>query len=123
MAESGTVPATPQFTQQDLNDAYSSLLFDLNQAYWAAIDVNTKDQLFSYVEAVTNIISQLNATDLASRDAAYTALVQQMTTVNNQLTTLQKQINSLINRISTAATIISDIAKVLTVAAQVISKV
>lgn len=108
---------TPE--QQNLSNSYSTLLGDLNQAYWAADSLDEKDQLYSIIEVVTNLITQLNAADLATRDAAYNALKSQVATVNKQLTDLQGKINQLINRISTAAAIISDITQVLTFAAQV----
>jgi hypothetical protein len=120
MGAVGPVPAAIAYSQQDLNDAYSQLLFDLSNAYWAAGDMATKDQLYGYVEVVTNLITQLNATDLTIRDAQYTKASQQINAVNGQLKTLQGQITSLINRISTVSTIVADITKVLTVAAQVI---
>jgi peptidoglycan hydrolase CwlO-like protein len=105
-------------TAQDLNDAYSELLNHLNDAYWAASDMATKDTLYGYIESVSGIITQLDSADLASRDDAYTTLVANVRQLNKQLDTLQQQINKLIARINTAATVISDIAKVLTVAAQ-----
>jgi hypothetical protein len=114
-------PAAAVYSQQDLNDSYSQLLFDLSNAYWAAADMPTKDQLFGYVEVVTNLIAQLNATDLSTRDATYTLTTQQITDVNGKLKILQGQISTIINRITTASTIVSDIAKVLTVAAQVVA--
>lgn len=110
-------PATV-YSQQNLNDAYSQLLFDLNNAYWAAADMATKDQIYGYVEVVTNLITQLNAADLTARDATYTSLSQQVTTVNGQLKTLQQQISKIISRISTVTTILSDITKAIAVAAQ-----
>jgi allophanate hydrolase subunit 1 len=105
--------------QQDLDNAYSILLGDLNQAYWAADSMDVKDQLYGIIEIVTSLITQLVATDLETRNAAYDALLARVGTVNKELKTLQEQINSLINRISTAAAIVSDIAKVLSVAATV----
>ena len=104
---------------QALNDAYSELLDDLNEAYWAAGTLDTKDQIMGAIEIVTNVVSALDAADLATRDAAYTALQNQVTAVNNQLQTLQKQINNIISRINTAASIVSDISKVVSAAAAV----
>ena len=119
MDAQNVVPGPPP-TAQDLSDAYSALLGDLNDAYWAASSLEVKDQLYGIIEAVTSLITQLVAADLASRDAAYAALVAQVAAVNKKLDVLQQQINSMINRINTAATIVSDVAKVLAVAATVI---
>jgi len=112
-------PTGAQYTKQDLEDAYSSLLNDLNDAYWAAGDLRAKDQIYGCIEVITAILTQLDAADLENRDATYSALLQQVTTVNKELDDLQQQINSIISRINTAATIVSDVAKVLTVAAKV----
>jgi len=120
MGAQNVVPDGPPPAAQDLSNAYSALLRDLNDAYWVASSLEVKDQLYGIIEVVTSLITQLVATDLASRDAAYAALVAQVATVNTKLDALQKQINSMISRINTAATIVSDIAKVLAVAARVI---
>lgn len=119
MGAQNVVPAGPQPTAQDLINAYSDLLGDLNEAYWAASSLDVKDKLYAIIEIVTSLITQLVATDLASRNAAYAALVAQVAAVNKKLDALQQQINSMISRINTAATIVSDIAKVLSVVARV----
>jgi chromosome segregation ATPase len=112
--------AAPAYTKDDLKSAYSSLLKDLNDAYWAAADLTAKDQIYANIETVTSVLSQLNAADLQARNSQYTALSQQVATVNKALTELQQQINTIISRISTAATIASDITKVLDIATKVI---
>jgi hypothetical protein len=122
MGSQNVVPAG-QPTVQDLNDAYSELLNDLNDAYWAASSMDAKDQLYGFIEAITSLVAQLNATDLKSRDAAYSALAVQVASVNKQLDALQKQINSLINRINTVAKIVADVAKVVAIAAKVVPAV
>lgn len=121
MGAQNAVPAGPQPTAQDLNNAYSDLLDDLNDAYWAASTLEVKDQLYGAIEAVSNLITQLDATDLTSRDASYAALVANVTNVNKQLDALQKDINTMISRINTAAAIVSNVARVLTVAAKVLT--
>src|ERR1700730_10822783 len=120
MGGQNIVPAGPRPTAHDLNNAYSDLLDDLNEAYWAASSLEVKDQLYGVIEVVNDVITQLDSTDLESRDAAYAALAAKVTNVNKQLDVLQKQINTIISRINTAATIVSDVAKVLSVAAKVI---
>jgi septal ring factor EnvC (AmiA/AmiB activator) len=119
MGSQQVVPAG-QPTKQDLDDAYSDLLDDLNDAYWAASNMDAKDQLYGLTEVVTNLVTQLDATDLSSRNSAYQTLASQIASVNKQLDTLQKQINSLINRINTAAKIVADVAKVASIAAKVV---
>lgn len=123
MGQLNATPVEPQYTKQDLNDAYSALLNDLNDAYWAASDVNAKDEIYGLIEAINTILTEMDAVDLESRDAAYTALLQKVTTVNKGLQVLQKQIDSIIKKISTAAAIVSDVTKVLTVAAKVLPAV
>jgi hypothetical protein len=120
MGAQNVAPAGPQPAKQDLINAYSDLLGDLNDAYWAASSLDVKDQLYGIIEVVTSLVTQLVATDLASRDAAYAALVAQVSSTNKKLDALQQQINSMISRINTATTIVSDVAKVLAVAAKVL---
>jgi hypothetical protein len=118
MGIQNVVPGNPQVSKQPLNNAYAALLQDLNDAYWAANTMDVKDQLYGYIEIVSSAVTQLDATDISSRDVAYAALVANIKDVNNKLGTLQQQINTIISRISTAANIISDIANVLSVTAQ-----
>lgn len=120
MGQLNAMPGAPQYTKQDLDDAYSVLLNDLNDAYWAAGDLTAKDQIYGLIEALNAMLTELDAADLESRDAAYAALLQQVTVVNKGLQSLQKQIDSIIKKINTAAAIISDVTKVLTIAAKVL---
>jgi|SRR5579872_4851225 len=118
----GTNPgsaAASQPSAQDLNDAYSQLLGDLNEAYWAAGTMAVKDQIKGIMDEVSDVIAELDAADLATRNAAYDGLSARVAAVNNQLQILQKQINGIISRINTAASIVSDITKVVSVAAEV----
>ena len=116
----GTNPASAgQPSAQDLDDAYSELLNHLQAAFFAAATPADKAQINSLIHAVTDVITHLVGADLAKRDAAFTALSNQVTTVNTQLQTVQKQIDGIISRISSAATIIADITKVVSLAAQV----
>ena len=121
MGGQNVVPTGPQPSAQELNNAYSDLLDDLNEAYWAAGTLEVKDQLYGMIEAVTDVISALDSADLQSRDVSYASLVAKVSNVNKQLNVLQQNINTMISRINTAAAIVSDVAKVLSVAAKVIS--
>lgn len=107
----------PQPTAQDLNDAYSQLLNDLDTAFFAA-SLADQQQLKPIMDAVTDVITALNAADFSSRDAAFTVLSNQVKKANTQLQTLQQQINGVISRITTAATIVNGITKVVGLAAQ-----
>jgi hypothetical protein len=126
MGTQNPVPAGPRPTAQDLqdlNDAYSDLLDHLNDAYWAASSLEAKDQLYGAIEATSDLVTQLEAADLTSRDSKYLTLVANVTNVNKQLETLQGKINSLISRINTSAAIVSDVAKVLALAGKLIPAV
>ena len=119
MATSNATPAGAQSPQQELEDAYSSLLNSLNEAYWAAGDLNAKDKIYGQSEAVSNLLTQLDAADLEVRDGNYAAISAQVTAVNKGLQSLQNQISTIINRINTASTVAGDVAKVLTAAGNV----
>jgi hypothetical protein len=115
----GTSTAGPGPSPQDLNDAYSELLNDLNAAFFAAADPNDKADLNDLIDMVTDVITGLNAADFSTRDAAFNALGAQVKTANTKLQTLQTQVNGIISKINTAATIVSDITKVAALAAKV----
>jgi len=114
---------TGQPTTQDLSNAYSDLLDDLNEAYWAASSIDVKDRLYGMIEAISDIISALDKADFESRDATYASLAAKVTDINKQLAKLQTQIGSMISRINTAAAIVSDVAKALTLAEKIITAV
>ena len=92
MGGPNVVPAGPQYSKQDLQGAYSTLLNNLNEAYWAASDLNAKDQVYGCIEAVTEVLAQMDAADLENRDAAYLAVLQQVSTVNKGLNDSSKSI-------------------------------
>jgi peptidoglycan hydrolase CwlO-like protein len=118
-SNAGQAAAIVGLSQQDLNDAYSELLDDLNEAYWAAGTLEAKDKIKGYLDTITDTITALDAADLSLRDTAYDVLNTKVTTVNTQLQMLQNQISSLINRINTAASVVSDISKVVSIAARI----
>jgi len=111
--------AGPLPSEQDLNDAYSQLLQDLNVAFNAAGNPDDQADLNDLIDMVTDVITQLNSADFSTRDAAFNALGAQVKAANTKLKTLQTQVDGIIGRISTAATIISDITKVASMAAKV----
>ena len=108
----------PSPSKQDLNDAYSDLLDDLNEAYWAAASLDAKDQIKGVIDIVTDALTALDAADLTVRDAAYAALSNQVASVNGQLEALQAKINGIINRINVATSVITDITNVVSLAAE-----
>ena len=116
--ETNTGPAG-QPSAQDLNDAYSQLLNDLQSAFFAAAAPRDKAEINLLIHAVTDVITHLVGVDLAKRDAAFTALSNQVTTVNQRLETVQQQVDGIVSRINSAATIIADITKVVSLAAKV----
>lgn len=109
----------PISPSQQLNDAYSKLLDDLNDAFWAANTLEAKDQIKGFSEIVTDVITTLDATDLSTRDAQFAAAQTQVTSVNKQLQTLQQQINGIISKINTATAIVSDVTQAISLAAKV----
>jgi sulfur transfer protein SufE len=115
----GTSTAGPGPSPQDLNDAYSELLNDLNAAFFAAADPNDKAELNDLIVMVTDVITGLNAADFSTRDAAFNALGAQVKTVNSRLQTLQAQVNRIIGIISTAAKVVAAINEVVNLAAKV----
>src|SRR5690349_1462458 len=105
-------------TQQDLRDAYFDLYNALNDAYWAASTIEDKDLIHGLAEAAFEIMSDLNAADIKSRNDEYANLTKTVTVVNAKLQTLQDQINSIIHNIGVATSVANAASKVLTFASQ-----
>jgi septation ring formation regulator EzrA len=103
---------------QQLNNYYSDLLDDLKSAYSTSDDA-TKDRLEPSIDGVINIISQINAVDITSRDRQYSELKVQVFSVNKNLKDLQKEIDQIRESVSIASKIISGISTVVSAAEKV----
>jgi hypothetical protein len=108
-----------QVTEDDLS-AYQDLYDQLRQAYWAASNIESKDMLIGLKEAVSDILTDLNRSDLQEGTAEYQTLTTSIKTVNDKLATLKSKIDNLIHDIKLASQIASAIDKVITVAAKFI---
>ena len=105
-------------SQQELHDAYSDLYDAINQAYWVASTIEDKDRIHDMAESVYDIISDLNAADIKSRNADYTTLTKSVTAVNARLQLLQTDINSIIHKVDVATQVVNAATKAMSLASQ-----
>jgi hypothetical protein len=97
----------------DAAATYQAVYDALGRAYWEASDINSKDLIYGAQEAIGEIISALDAQDLATDTNVFIQLRPKITAVNASLQTIQTQISAITKNISTAATVIAAINKAL----------
>lgn len=110
-AATPTVP--PVLTNPGSVQAYQDLYDALGRAYWDASDINSKDTIQGVREAVYDIITQLDESDLATNTAKFLALKSSVKTANDALARIKDQINQITKNINTVGTVIGAISKVL----------
>ena len=103
----------PVLTNPSSVQAYQDLYDALGRAYWDASDINSKDTIQGAREAVYDIITQLDESDLATNTAKFLALKSSINAANDALATIKAQINQITKNINTVGTVIGAISKVL----------
>ncbi|MCU1324428.1 MAG: hypothetical protein JWM43_4077 [Acidobacteriaceae bacterium] len=98
-------------------EAYYQNLFDtLGDAYWAASDLASKDQIQGAREAVHTILTAITRAKIAKNTSELIRLGPMVTKTNVALKQLQKDINGIVKKIQVAADVENAIAKVLSLA-------
>ncbi|CAN5642946.1 hypothetical protein BH10ACI4_BH10ACI4_30260 [soil metagenome] len=98
-------------------EAYYQNLFDtLGDAYWAASDLASKDQIQGAREAVHTILTAITQAKIAQNTSDLIKLGPMVTKTNVALKQLQQDINGIVKKIQVAADVENAIAKVLSLA-------
>jgi len=100
----------------DVHDAFQQLYDALDDAYWAATTIETKDRIRGVAEAILDAITELNRKEFDERSAKFQELGQTMSKVNAKLSQLKDDIDNLIHNIKTAATVASYIDRAIELA-------
>lgn len=100
--------------------AYLALFNALGDAYWAASDLDAKDQIQGVRDAVHRIITEINQAQLEADTAQLINLTPYVTRTNEALKRLQSDISSIVKRIEVAAEVESAIAKVLSLSGKLV---
>jgi hypothetical protein len=107
-----TTPS-PILQNPDAAATYQAVYDALGSAYWEASDINSKDLVYGAQQAIGEIITALDAQDLASNTNVFIQLQPKIAAVNATLQTIQAQITTITKNINTAATLIGVINKAL----------
>ena len=97
----------------DVGDAYATIYDILSKMYWEASTIDTKDQVHGVLEAVGDIIDELDAADLQQNTPKFLALRARIGDANKALQKIQHDVAQITKNISTAAAAVAAIAKVL----------
>lgn len=100
----------------DLSSALKALINAINDAYWSAGDIHSKDTLYNLGQLVTNAYDEIEEEDLAADDAALKSFKTTLAQVNTNLQAVKAQINSLTKSVQDAAAVASAIDKVVSTA-------
>lgn len=103
-------------TQQQLHDAYSDLYDKLNDAYWAASTIDSKDRIHGIAEMIYDILSDLNAEDIKSRNEQFLHVTDQINAINSKLKGLQDEIASIIHNVQVANQVVGAATKAISFA-------
>lgn len=100
-------------SQDELEDSMGSLYAALNEAYWAASTIESKDRIRGAQDLVFDILTSLNVADIKARSSDYTALKGQFTVVQKKLDGLKSDIDEIIHTVTVATKVTDAIGKSL----------
>jgi predicted restriction endonuclease len=101
--------ASQAVTLDQVTNAFQALYEALQDAYWDASDIQTKDQITGVMEVVSDILTDLDQQGVQQDNAALTAIKQQIASIQTKLDTLKTQIDSIIHNVATATQVASAI--------------
>jgi len=100
-------------TNQEVLDALIELHEALDEAYWVASDVATKDRIYGIGRAVYVEQTRLSRLAIAERGKRYKAVNVDIKRVGERLKKLQDDIDDMIQAIDTVGQVVSAVGKVL----------
>jgi Xaa-Pro aminopeptidase len=109
-----SVPAPPP--SADPKTYYQQLFDALGEAYWAASDLDAKDQIQGARDAVHEILTAITQAQLDKDTTELVKLGPAVDKTNVALKKLKDDINNIVKKIQVAAAIENAIAKVLSLA-------
>lgn len=111
-----TVTSSEILQPADPEAAYQALFDALGEAYWAASDVASKDQIQSARDASFRILTAIHQAKLEANTSELSALAGYVSMANLALNKLKTDINQIVKRIEVAADVEAAIGKVLSLA-------
>ncbi len=104
----------PTLQNPDPADAYRELYDSLDDAYWHASDISSKDLVHGVETEVGIILDAIVQQQLASNTALFTALRAKIQATNTGLKKIQANIDKITQNIALAGKLLGAISTVLT---------
>ncbi len=106
---------------QELPSALQDLYNQLIAAYWAAATDEARDKVRARAEAISDLLSKINAAALSKRTGQYKQIQASLAPMAKELGELKDEIDHLIRNVKVAAQVANAIAKVAEAAAKVLT--
>lgn len=103
----------PALQNPDPTDAYKELYDSLDDAYWYASDLSSKDLVHGVETEVGGILDAIVQQQLASNTAVFTALGAKIQATNEGLKKIQANIDKITQNIELTGKLLAAISKVL----------
>jgi predicted RNA-binding protein with EMAP domain len=107
-------------TLDDQISAYQQLLDALDQAYWEAADIASKDRIKGIEEELQSIIETLDQKEIKTDTALLSQATSQISAVTKELKTLQSELKTITNRIATIGEVTAAIDRVISFGTKVV---
>ncbi len=101
-------------TNNDVIAALTALHDALDDAYWVASDVPTKDRIYGIARAVYTELTRLNRLTIEERGQKYEPINNDMELVKARLNVLKEEIARVIHAIDTINRVVAAASRVLT---------
>lgn len=110
-----SAPSSPVLQNPDPGATYQAAFDALDEAYWDASDIASKDLIHGTQQAIGDIITAIDEQQLLTNTALFVQLTPKIKAINTALAQIQAQINTITKNIDTASMVIAAISKALTV--------
>ena len=100
------MPDTAETTQDDVFQAYQNLYELMDKAYWTASTIQDKDRIRGIEDAISDILTALNAADIKARTQDYADCKNLVDATNHRLDKLKSQIDSIIHVVKIATQVV-----------------
>jgi len=105
-AKEDDMPDTAETTQDDVFQAYQNLYELMDKAYWTASTIQDKDRIRGIEDAISDILTALNAADIKARTQDYADCKNLVDATNHRLDKLKSQIDSIIHVVKIATQVV-----------------
>lgn len=105
-------------SRQNVYDAFEYLYNQLSAGYWAATTIEAKDRIRGLSDAIFEILTALNRSDIETRDADFKELTETVKRIAPRLEKLEKEIDQIIHAVKIAENVAQAVDKAIDLAAK-----